>query len=98
MTLIASRFKALADPTRLRLLHALEGGEKTVTQLVNETGCLQANVSKHLALLAGVGMLGRRKDGLKTYYFIANETIFKLCALMCSQIQKEFAQKAAYFS
>ncbi len=96
--MVAARFKVLADPTRLRLLHALESGEKNVTQLVTATGGLQANISKHLALLANAGMVGRRKEGLNVFYSIADETIFRLCALMCSQLQKEFDQKAAHFS
>ena len=96
--MVAARFKVLADPTRLRLLHALESGEKNVTQLVTATGGLQANISKHLALLANAGMVGRRKEGLNVFYFIADETILRLCALMCSKLQKEFDQKAAHFS
>ncbi len=96
--MVAARFKVLADPTRLRLLHALESGEKNVTQLVTATGGLQANISKHLALLANAGMVGRRKEGLNVFYFIADETILRLCALMCSKLQKEFGQKAAHFS
>ena len=98
MEMVAARFKVLADPTRLRLLHALESGEKNVTQLVTATGGLQANISKHLALLANAGMVGRRKEGLNVFYFIADETILRLCALMCSKLQKEFDQKAAHFS
>lgn len=98
LDLVAARFKVLADPMRLRLLHALETGEKNVTQLVVATGGLQANVSKHLALLANAGMVARRKEGLNVFYFIADPTIFKLCALMCSRLQQEFDQKAAHFS
>ncbi|HEV2391716.1 MAG TPA: metalloregulator ArsR/SmtB family transcription factor [Verrucomicrobiae bacterium] len=98
LEIVAARFKALADPTRLRLLRALENGEKNVSQLVAATGGLQANVSKQLAALANAGMVGRRKAGLKVFYFIADETIFKLCALMCSRLQKEFDLKSSHFS
>lgn len=98
LEIVAARFKVLADPTRLRLLQALEGGEKNVTQLVAETGGLQPSVSKHLATLASAGMLGRRKTGLEVFYFIADETILKLCDLMCARLHKEFEQKAGHFS
>ena len=62
--LIAERFRALAEPARLQILNALRGGEKTVTQLVEETGLGQANVSKHLQVLHTLGYITRRKQGL----------------------------------
>ncbi len=98
LDIVASRFKILANPMRLRLLQALESGEKNVTQLIETTGGQQANVSKHLAALAEAGMVARRKSGLNVFYFIADRSISDLCALMCSRLQKEFDQKAAHFS
>ena len=94
---IAARFRLLAEPMRLRLLNELRGGERTVTQLVEATEAGQANVSKHLALLADAGMVARRKDGLNVYYFIADESLFELCDLVCSRLQTELAAKAASF-
>jgi len=87
--LVAGRFKALSDPARLRILNALRGGEFSVTELVEETSLGQANVSKHLALLHTLGFVKRRKDGLFTYYALADKDIFKLCDIMCSRIEAE---------
>jgi len=95
LDLIAARFRVLGEPMRLALLNELRGGEKTVTELVEAVEAGQANVSKHLALLAESGMVGRRKEGLNAYYFIADESLFELCDLVCSRLQKEFAAKAA---
>lgn len=97
LELIAARFKLLAEPMRLRLLNELRGGEKTVTELVAATGAGQANVSKHLGLLADAGMVARRKEGLNVNYFIADESLFELCDLVCGRLQKELAEKAAHF-
>ena len=83
---VAERFKALSEPTRLRLLYALMDGEKTVTELVRETGGVQANFSKHLSVLLDAGILARRKQGTSAYYRITDESIFDLCDLVCGSI------------
>ena len=88
MALVAERFKALAEPTRLRLIAALMDGEKTVSELVEETGGLQANVSKHLGVLLDAGILGRRKQGLHSFYRITDETVYELCELVCGSIRE----------
>jgi ArsR family transcriptional regulator len=97
LDLVAARFRMLAEPMRLRLLNELRDGEKTVTTLVEATGAGQANVSKHLSLLADAGMVGRRKEGLNVYYFIIDESLFELCDLVCGRLQKELAEKARHF-
>ncbi len=71
LKMVSERFKTLAEPMRLELLHALKTGEKTVSQLVEETGAGQANVSKHLGLLHRHGWVERRKNGLNVYYRIS---------------------------
>lgn len=85
--MVAERFKILSEPTRLRLLYSLMDGEKSVTQLVEETGSLQANVSKHLGMMLDAGVVGRRKEGLRAYYRVADESIYELCDLVCGSIQ-----------
>jgi DNA-binding transcriptional ArsR family regulator len=86
LVLIAERFRSLGEPTRLRLLDALRAGETTVTDLVEKTGLGQANVSKHLASLYAAGLVARRRSGLFVYYTIADDRIFSLCDLVCSQL------------
>lgn len=94
---VANRFRVLGEPMRLKLLIALETGEKNVTELVQLTEATQANVSKHLGILSDAGMVARRKEGLKTFYVISDPQILKLCDLMCSKLQKEFSQKSSHF-
>lgn len=89
LDIIAGRFKALGEPARLQMLNVLRDGEMTVTELVEETGLGQANVSKHLQLLHGLGFLTRRKDGLFVYYGLADRSVLKLCDIMCGRLDAE---------
>lgn len=95
MELIAERFKALAEPTRLRILNTLRGGELSVSDLMEATGLGQANVSKHLQLLHTQGFVERRKEGLYIFYRLADEDIFLLCDLMCGRLAKEAAVRSS---
>lgn len=94
LALIAGRFKALSEPSRLKLIIALERGERTVTDLVAATGLAQANVSRHLQTLAEAGILARRKEGLTVIYAIADPAIFDLCDRVCGDVQKRLRQQA----
>jgi DNA-binding transcriptional ArsR family regulator len=87
LELIAAKFQMLADPTRLAILRSLMKSEKSVGQVVTETGRGQANVSKHLKLLADSSLIRRRKEGLQVYYRLDDPLVEQLCALVCSAIQ-----------
>ena len=92
--LVARRFAALAEPMRLRLLHALFDGEKSVGQLVDLSGGTQANVSRHLQTLMDAGVLTRRKEGLQVFYGIGDKSIFTLCELVCGSLEQKHSQHA----
>lgn len=94
LELIARRFAVLAEPARLRLLHALFDGEKNVATLVTETGGTQANTSRHLQTLLQAHLIARRKEGLQVFYAIADPSIFKLCELVCGSLEKQLARQS----
>ena len=83
---VASRFKALGEPARLRILDALRSGELTVGDLCERTSLNQANLSKHLQLLHALDFVTRRKDGLFVYYSLSDEDVFQLCDIMCGRL------------
>jgi DNA-binding transcriptional ArsR family regulator len=83
---VADRFRLLGDPTRLLLMDLLRDGERTVGSLADQLGFTQANVSKHLALLADGGLLTRRREGLRCYYAVADDTVFALCDAVCASV------------
>jgi DNA-binding transcriptional ArsR family regulator len=81
---IAERFRVLAEPQRLRLLHLLRDGEKNVGELTELLQTTQPNVSKHLRVLEGAGLIGRRQSGTNVYCAITDRVVFALCDLVCS--------------
>lgn len=89
LEMIASRFRLLSDPMRLKILHTLGDVEMNVTDLVSATGAGQANISKHLGILLNAGIVSRRKEGLNAIYRVSDETIFELCEVVCSRLKMQ---------
>lgn len=83
---IAGRFKVLGEPMRLRILQAVCSRPRKVNDIVTATGSTQANVSKHLALLAAAGILQRRKAGQCVYYGMKDQLAVKLCELVRAHV------------
>lgn len=94
LDLIAMRFKVLAEPLRLRILHTLQDGEKSVNELSEAVEASQPNVSKHLKILQESGILNRRQKGNAVYYSIADESIFQLCELVCNSLEQRLKNHA----
>ena len=86
---LADRFKVLGEVNRLTVLSALRRGERTVTELIDETGLGQANLSKHLTLLHRLGFVQRRREGLNVIYSLADEDVFAICDIMCGRLDRE---------
>ena len=93
--LIARRFRAVGEPMRIRLLDQLRDGEATVSEISEAVGASQQNISKHLAVLADVGILGRRKDGNRVYYRIVDEGVLTLCENVCGSVQEQLRSLSA---
>lgn len=88
LKIMSEKFKMLSKHSRLKIIRALFDGEKSVTEIVNETGLMQANVSKQLKLLQNSGMVECRPDGLMRYYRIADPTIKSICAAICQSLKE----------
>lgn len=73
--------KALSHPERLRMVRALEGGERTVSELAGLLEMAQSTVSAHLAALRRSGVVVARKEGLHVHYRIADQRVRDLLAL-----------------
>lgn len=78
---VAKFFRALGDPTRLRLLEFLLEGERTVTECVQHVGLAQGRVSSHLVCLADCGYVSARRDGRRTFYRVADPRVMHLVTL-----------------
>ena len=86
--LISRRLKALADPSRLQILHTLCGGEHNVSEIVERTGLTQANVSKHLRVLREEGLVTFRKHQRKVFYRLAGKITEDVCDLVCRSLEQ----------
>ncbi len=91
---VAARFRALGEPTRLRVLERLCKGPASVTEILEHVGGTQANVSKHLALLHTAGLLSRRKDGTRSVYAISDPTLRKICTIVCAEVERNAKSEA----
>ena len=66
-----------------------------VTQLADDTGLGQANLSKHLKILTQAGILTRKPVGISVYYEICDPLIFDLCELVCDRLSDRIREQAA---
>ena len=83
---IALHFRLLGEPMRLKILQAICKAPRTVNDIVSAVGATQANVSRHLSLLATAGVVTREKDGQRVYYGLKDELTLKMCALVHEQL------------
>src|SRR3954447_7199577 len=74
----AEFFKALAHPTRIRILEALRDGERTVSELQELLGIDGSGVSQQLAVLRARNIVDGRKSGLSVRYQVRDPEIFRL--------------------
>jgi DNA-binding transcriptional ArsR family regulator len=79
---IAFYFKMLGEPMRLKILQAVCRGPLTVGEIVTAVGATQANVSKHLALLATAGILVRKKEAQSVHYRLKDPLTLRICELV----------------
>jgi ArsR family transcriptional regulator len=96
--MLAQRMKAVADPTRLRIVKHLMGGEQCVNDIVKAVGGSQANVSKHLRVLRQAGYVGARRDKGRVYYVLADRSIVQVCDLMCGSLANLLKDREMSFS
>lgn len=93
LELVAARFRALGDTSRLRILNALMGGERSVTDLVVETELSQTCVSRNLGLLRREGLVGRRAEGNRALYRIVDPTVERLCGIVCAALTEHLEEE-----
>jgi DNA-binding transcriptional ArsR family regulator len=78
---VAKFFRALGDPTRLRLLEFLLDQERTVGECVMHIGLSQGRVSTHLACLAGCGYVQVRRERRFAFYRVTDPRVIELVTL-----------------
>jgi DNA-binding transcriptional ArsR family regulator len=86
---VARYFSILAEPARLRILHTICQQERSVGQIVEETGMTQTNVSRHLNMMYQSGALKRRREGAMTFYSVSDTTLTEVCRTVCLRVSAE---------
>jgi len=96
---VADRFRVLGDATRLSIIRLLiDEGEMNVGELVERLGSSQANVSKHLRILASAGIVTRRPEGTAAFYSVTDPSLMPICSIVCDRLREQVADEARHFA
>jgi DNA-binding transcriptional ArsR family regulator len=90
---VARYFGLLAEPMRLRILHAVCNDERSVSAIVAATGATQTNVSRHLALMLQAGVVSRRREGSAVYYRLVDPEFADICRTVCIRIASRIEER-----
>lgn len=82
LSMEAEFFKALAHPTRIRILKHLRNTERCVCEFTEDLDVEQSNMSQHLAVLRKQGIVSFRKDGMKVMYKVVYPQVFEILELV----------------
>lgn len=83
---VSQYFALLSEPMRLRVLHVLCDGEKSVNDVVERVDSTQSNVSRHLNNLYRAGVLARRREANQVFYRVEDQNFVDMCRTVCVQI------------
>ena len=78
LELKAEILKALAQPTRLKILELLRNGEKCICEIVPAINGEQSNISRHISLMQKSRLIATRKDGVKVMVKVLDPQIFDI--------------------
>ena len=78
----AEIFQALAHPTRIAIVEALRGAEKSAGQLIEQLGLEQANASQHLAVLRSKQVVVSRKEGNQVFYSLRDPVLIEVLDIL----------------
>ena len=89
----AEVLKALAQPTRLKILELLRNGERCICEIVPAINGEQSNISRHISLMQKSHLVTTRKDGVKVMVKVRDPKIFaildQVCAILRNQMQEQ---------
>lgn len=83
----AEVLKAVAHPIRLQIVEALEGGERSVGEIVEALGEKQAITSQQLNIMKDKGILTSRREGARVFYRIENENVIRVLGCVYNHCQ-----------
>ena len=78
LQLKAEVLKAMAQPTRLKILECLRGGERCICEIIPAINGEQSNISRHLALMQKGNLITTRKEGVKVMVKVLDTRVFEI--------------------
>jgi ArsR family transcriptional regulator len=98
LELKAELLKALAQPTRLRILELLRDGEKCICEIVPAINGEQSNVSRHISLMQKSHLVTTRKDGVKVMVKVTDREIFNILDRVSRVLKVQFKEQEKLFA
>ncbi len=86
---LADVLKSLAQPTRLKIIDFLRGGERCVCEIFPAIDEEQSNTSRHLTYMQTHGILSRRKEGVKIFYALKHPEVLTIIDLATTIVRNE---------
>lgn len=87
----AEILKAIAQPTRMKIIEFLRDGERCVCEIFPAIAEEQSNTSRHLNMMQTSGILSRRKEGIKIFYALKHPEVLQIMELASSILKKEIS-------
>jgi DNA-binding transcriptional ArsR family regulator len=87
-------FRAIGNSVRLKILYTLRERAKTVTEIMQETGYYQENVSRHLSTLRNAGVVGSERHGATIFYNLTDPNVGEVCDLVHSVLVKHMQHQS----
>jgi DNA-binding transcriptional ArsR family regulator len=92
LELKAEILKALAQPTRLKILELLRNGEKCICEIVPAINGEQSNVSRHISLMQKSNLVTTRKDGVKVMVKVSDPRVFEILDSIALLLKKQIME------
>ena len=92
LELKAEILKALAQPTRLKILELLRNGERCICEIVPAINGEQSNISRHISLMQKNNLVTTRKDGVKVMVKVSDSRVFEILDSIALLLKKQIIE------
>jgi len=92
LELKAEILKALAQPTRLKILEFLRGGERCICEVIPAINGEQSNISRHISLMQKSHLVTTRKDGVKVMVKVSDPRVFEILDSIALLLKKQIIE------
>ncbi|HSR12964.1 MAG TPA: metalloregulator ArsR/SmtB family transcription factor [Thermodesulfobacteriota bacterium] len=88
----AELLKAMAQPTRLKILECLREGERCICEIIPAVNGEQSNISRHISFMQKGHLVTTRKDGVKVMVKVTDRKIFDILDQVCAILRKQMTE------